>query len=131
MRNQFAVIHDTTGGLYERVLFESESSGEVYAWLKKNSALDSPGYRVIDRFTSVSWEEGTFVREFEEEMAKASKTHACVSEERIRTIVREEFSQFLDKLCEKAGLDKEVQTLVMSDAMYAVIENISRQGDRP
>lgn len=101
MRNQFAVLKANFGGTVSQLMFESSSTGDIYAWLKERSALDAPGFYVIDRFTSVQWEEGTFIREFEEEMAKAqaaNKKHECLSEERIRIMIREELSKLVESI---------------------------------
>lgn len=109
MKNQFAVIHGTHGGLYERVIFEGDD-GDVYAFLKKNSALDAPGFVVVDRLTSTTWEEGTFIREFEEQMSEvnaATGGHKCLSEDRVREIFREELTKvfsFMVDACDETIL---------------------------
>jgi len=131
MRNQFAVVDNPSGfrGLFQRVMFEGEDSGDVYAWLKKNSALDAPGYYVIDRLTSVRWEEGEFVREFEEQMKKANEAtgHKCLSEDRIRTIVLEEMSKVLDATREKACVPEYYDTEKMEDALVAIVDHLSEK----
>jgi hypothetical protein len=101
MRNQFAVTRKQ--GNFERVMFESSAKKRVYLWLKGHSVLDAPGYMVIDRATSVTWEEGEFIHEFERELnaqrrAKlkaVSDEHKCLTEEQFRAIVREELAKFL------------------------------------
>jgi hypothetical protein len=123
MRNQFAVLDQR--GVITRVLFESSSTGLIYAWLKEQSVLDAPGYKVIDRFTSVVWEEGVFIREFEEEMEVASRGRKHISEDRIRTIVREEMSKLIDAVREKSCVPEYYDTAKMEDAVIAIVEHIS------
>lgn len=91
MRNQFAVVHNPSGfsGIFQRVMFEGDDTGDVYAWLKKNSALDAPSYYVIDRLTSVRWEEGEFIREFDEQVAKASSAGLGKKREAVLKIIRD------------------------------------------
>lgn len=105
MRNQFAVRYESGNGRIARVMFEGNDTGDIYAWLKKNSALDAPGFKVVDRLTLVEWEEGDFIREFEEQMAKANAAtgeHKCLSEDDVRRIFREELTKALESVRETA-----------------------------
>jgi hypothetical protein len=100
----------------------------IYYWLKKNSELDAPGYTVLDRLNRIKWEEGTFIREIEEEMAKANapkEAHACLSEERIRTIIREEMSEIIDGARKKACVPEYFDTEKMEDALVAIVNHLS------
>jgi len=65
--NQFAVIADANS--IQAVMFEG-SEKDVYEWLKQNAVLDAPGFQVVNRLLSVSWEEGEFIREYEEKQTK-------------------------------------------------------------
>ncbi|QJD49805.1 hypothetical protein SEA_CLUBPENGUIN_81 [Streptomyces phage ClubPenguin] len=128
MRNQFAVVNNTDGGIFQSVMFEAEDTGDIYAWLKRNSELDVPGFMVVDRLTSTTWEEGTFIREFEEQMAKAKAAtgeHKCLSEERIRTLVREEMSKVIDGARAKACVPEYLDTERMEDALIAIVEHLA------
>lgn len=125
MKNQFAVVDDRGDG-FQRVLFEGEDTGDIYTWLKLHAAMDAPGYKVIDRLTLTSWEEDVFIREFEEQMAKANAVtgeHSCLSEDRIRTIVREEMSKLLDAVREKASVPEYYVTEKMEDAVIAIVDH--------
>lgn len=98
MRNQFAVVSD---GIAEQVVFEGDDSSDVYTWLRKNSAFYASGFKVVDRSTSTSWSEKTFISEFEEQMTKAYAVigkHVCLSEDRIRVIIRDEMSKSLESI---------------------------------
>ena len=121
MRNQFAVLKANFGGTVSQLMFESSSTGEIYAWLKERSALDAPGFYVIDRFTSVQWEEGTFIREFEEEMANAKVEHACVSEERIRVLIQEELTKFVTKARKDVGVPEYYGEVDLVDKLTSII----------
>lgn len=129
MRNQFQILDDRGDG-FHRVLFEADASGDIYVWLKKNSALDAPGYKVFDSLTLTSWEEGVFIREFEEQMAKADAMrgkHKCLSEERVRTIVREEMSKLIDEARAEAGVAPYYDTETMSKTLIAIIDHLSER----
>lgn len=109
-------------------MFEADDTGDIYVWLKKNAVLDAPGYLVRDRISLTTWEEGVFIREFEEQMEKAKAVtgkHKCLSEDRIRTIVREEVSKVVDALCERIGLAEDVQTMETADSLHTALEAVA------
>lgn len=83
-------------GYYSQVVFGSDHPVDVYLWLKENGGLDTPRYVVIDTIALTKWEEGTFVRECEEQIPKFiedAKKREVLTEEWIRGIVREELAK--------------------------------------
>jgi hypothetical protein len=122
---RFVVLWESFFG---QTMFEGDDATSIYYWLKKNSELDAPGYTVLDRLNRIKWEEGTFIREIEEEMAKANapkEAHACLSEERIRIIVREEMSEVIDGARKKACVPEYFDTEKMEDALVAIVNHLS------
>lgn len=122
MSNRFAVIND--GGLINRVEFEG-SRMEVYAWLKDNSALDVPGFTVVDRSTSCRVEEGTFLRLVEEDMAEMGKLQAAPSAEQVRAIVRHELVRFIKAVREKSNVAEHFDNEAVEDTLVAVINHLA------
>ena len=57
-----------------------------------------------------------------------NKKHQCLSEERIRTMIREEMSKLIDKTREKVNLPEYYDTEKMEDAIIAIVEYVSEQG---
>lgn len=51
--------------------------------------------------------------------------HECPSEERIRTIVREEMSKVIDGAREKASVPEYLDTEKMEDALVAIVETVA------
>lgn len=102
-------------------LFEG-TRPEVYAWVKKSAALDAPGYAIVDRHTLVTYEEGDFIRKFEEDLAKLEAPKP-LTEDRIRTIVREEMSKLIDAVREKSFVPEHYDTEKMEDALIAIVDH--------
>ncbi len=124
---RFAVL---SSGFPKQVLFEAGEAGEVYYWLKEHNELDKPGYTVLDRLNEISWEEGTFIRSIDEELAKreaVTENHKCLSEDRIRAIVREEMSKVIDAARVKACVPDYFDTEKMEDALVSIVDHLSEK----
>jgi hypothetical protein len=122
VKNQYLV---SKNAFFQDVMFEGNRA-QVYGWLVGKRVLDAPGYVVTDRLTSTIWEEGSFIREVEEEISKAAE-HKCLSEDRIRTIVREEMSKLIDAVREKASVPEYYDAEKMEDAVIAIVEHVSEE----
>ena len=89
MSRRYAVLKKE--GNFTRVMYESQSKNRIYVWLKGHSVLDAPGYTVLDRATSTTWEEGNFIREFEEATPLLEvKAHKCLTEEQVLEIIQKQ-----------------------------------------
>lgn len=92
---QFAVLRR---GLVDKTMFEG-SRDKAYEWLLEHNELDAPGYDVLDTSTGQVYEDGEFIRKFEEEL-EPEEEHKCLSEERVRVIVREELKKVFNFMVE-------------------------------
>ena len=107
MSRRYAVLKKE--GNFTRVMYESQSKNRIYVWLKGHSVLDAPGYTVLDRAASTTWEEGNFIREFEGATPLVEvKAHKCLTEEQIRAIVQEELAKFFNTVHERSCVQEEL-----------------------
>lgn len=124
MSGQFVVYAD--GSPVATVLFDGNRD-EVYAWLMNHTALDAPGYMVLDRTNSTIQEEGDFVREYRGEV-EAHKSREFLTEEDVRKIVREELKSFMGSFL-KAAESRSEATTDMQFVAHDAIESVARTVD--